>query len=108
MALKLLAYGCSASAFTDYFQMGETTARECLLRLTCILSSHPDVTSVYLRSMTRAYTRRVSAINQEQHGIAGMIGSLDCMHVSWKSCPVAWQGHSRQGKETYNSSRGYV
>ena len=27
MALKLLAYGASASAFQDYFQMGETTAQ---------------------------------------------------------------------------------
>jgi Plant transposon protein len=29
-----------------------------------------------------------------------MFGSLDCMHVPWKNCPVAWQG-SHSGKEGY-------
>lgn len=33
MALKLLvAYGCSPSAFQDYFQMSEGMARICLLK----------------------------------------------------------------------------
>jgi hypothetical protein len=35
-----------------------------------------------------------------QHGVAGMVGSLDCMHVGWKNCPVAWQGQE-QGKEGF-------
>ena len=96
--LKLVGYGCTPSAFMDYFQMGETTARQCLLRLCTILSSHPDFTSIYLRTMSRSDAKKVSQLHKEQHGVSGMIGCLDCMHVSWKNCPVAWQGQTT-GKE---------
>ena len=98
MGLKLMAYGCSPSAFMDYFQMGETAARQCLLRLCTVLSSHPDLTSVYLRAMSRNDARNISRLHEEQHGVSGMIGCLDCMHVLWKNCPVAWQGQTT-GKE---------
>jgi hypothetical protein len=97
MALKLIAYGCSPSAFQDYFQMSETTARLCLLKFCRIVSTDESVTSIFARRMTRADARRVSALHEAQHGAAGMIGSLDCMHVGWKNCPVAWQG-SQMGK----------
>ena len=83
MALKLVAYGCSPSAFLSYFQMSETTARKCYLKYCRIVSSDDDLQSVYGRSMTRSDARRVSALHQGRHGIAGMIGSLDCMHVRW-------------------------
>ena len=94
MGLKLMAYGCSPSAFMDYFQMGETTARQCLLRLCSVLSSHPDIISVYLREMSQSDARKVVQLHEEQHGVSGMLGCLDCMHVSWKNCPVAWQGQT--------------
>jgi hypothetical protein len=98
IALKLLAYGCSASAFLDYFQMGETTARESMLRLCNVLSSNHELLEIYLRPMSRADARQISAVHEEQHGVQGMVGSLDCMHVGWKNCPVAWQGQTA-GKE---------
>jgi hypothetical protein len=31
------------------------------------------------------------AINKAR-GFPGMFASLDCMHWTWKTCPVAWQG----------------
>ncbi len=97
MALKLIAYDCSASAFQDNFQMSITTARLCLLKFCRIISTDDSLLSVFARAMTRSDARKVSAVHEEIHGIAGMLGSLDCMHVFWKNCPVAWQG-SQTGK----------
>lgn len=48
--------------------------------------------------MTRADARNVSELHRAVHGVEGMVGSLDCMHVQWKNCPVAWQGQF-EGKE---------
>ncbi len=47
--------------------------------------------------MTRSDARRLSALHEAIHGVVGMIGSLDCLHVGWKNCLVAWQG-SNTGK----------
>lgn len=99
IALKMLAYGTSGSAFVDYFQMGKTTAQLCYMSLVRVVSN-PDgeLSSVYLRNMTRSDARKASALHNEMHGVAGMIGSLDCMHVVWRCCPKGWQGQY-SGKE---------
>ena len=34
----------------------------------------------------------------EEFGLDGCVGCLDCMHVHWRTCPVAWQGQ-HDGKE---------
>ena len=98
MALKLLAYGCSPSAFQDYFQMGESTANKCLKYFTDIISSDYSINNNYLRQMNREDAKRTSQLHEEIHGLPGMIGSLDCMHVYWRSCPTAWQGQYQGGK----------
>jgi hypothetical protein len=102
MALQLLAYGCSPTTFQAYYQMGVTTAQLCLKNFCKSLVQDLELRSTYLREMTRADARRVSAMHHMQHGVAGMVGSLDCMHVGWKNCPVAWQGqeHGKEGFPT--------
>ncbi len=48
--------------------------------------------------MTKADARRVLQLHFFKHGIHGMLGWLDCMHVIWKNGPVALQG-AFTGKE---------
>jgi hypothetical protein len=92
MALKVVAFGCSPMAFVDYFQMSDSTGRSSLLKFCKIVSNDESLNSVFRRNMTRSDARRVCQLHEKQHGVAGMIGSLDCMHICWKNCPVAWQG----------------
>ena len=98
MALKVLVYGNSPSAFLDFFQISKTTARHCVQNLTTILSQSNDVRELYLRSITRGDARQAASLHERIHGVPGKIGSMDCIHVAWQTCPVGWQGQFK-GKE---------
>ncbi len=41
-------------------------------------------------------------MHHEVHDIRGMVGSLDCSHLVWGNCPVAYHGHykGKEGKST--------
>jgi hypothetical protein len=99
MALKCLAFGVPPRAFQVYFQMDYTTVHVCLKKFCKILSSNDDRhKAVYCHQMSRADARRLSNMCSYHHGVPGMVGSLDCMHVGWRLCPVALQGQF-EGKE---------
>ena len=98
IALKCLAYGVSSSAFQDYFQMSESTGQKCIKRFTMAIAQDQDLKAHYLRPLNRVDARRVVQHHLDQHGVAGMIGSLDCMHLVWRTCPMAWHGQFK-GKE---------
>jgi len=42
----------------------------------------------YLRRPTRQDLKRLLRIGE---GFSGIIGSIDCMHWEWQSCPTAWK-----------------
>jgi len=46
----------------------------------------------YFGGMTPADARIVERYHHDVHGVAGMIGSLDCLHFVWGNCPVAHHG----------------
>jgi Plant transposon protein len=97
-ALQMLAFGVSPSALLHYYQMGETTARLGFKKLCKIMAHSPALRARYFRKMTRSDAMKVSDLHHRVHGVQGMVGSLDCMHVVWKNCPIVWQG-SYSGKE---------
>lgn len=78
-ALKQLAYGISPHAFLDYFQMGETTARKCVIRFAAAVTSSEDLVHRFFRPMSKTDAQNICKLHRLQHGIEGMVGSLDCM-----------------------------
>jgi hypothetical protein len=68
VALKTLAFGVSAIAFTDYFQMGETTAQNCLKYFCQCIRANAQLQQRFMRPMNREDARRVSAMHHAQHG----------------------------------------
>ena len=54
---KMVCYGVSWSAFRDYFQMGESTARLCMSKLCRGIYDCDEITDIYLRSISKADVR---------------------------------------------------
>jgi len=78
--------------------MGESTAMMCVKKVTKLMSSSTEFRSRFLPAITPADAKRLEALHHKQHGVRGMIGSLDCSHFLWGNCPVAFHGQF-QGKE---------
>jgi hypothetical protein len=95
--LKYLSYSCSVNTFCDYFQVGESTAMKAVKVFIKELSNSPLLVECF-GVMPPTDARRVECYHRDVHGVAGMIGSLDCSHSVWGNCPVAHHGQY-QGKE---------
>jgi hypothetical protein len=55
----------------------------------------------YLRVPDAVDLKNISILHQKSHGVDGMFGSLDCLHIGcWKNCPKAWQASFKSGKES--------
>jgi hypothetical protein len=88
-ALRQLAYGSSGDAVDEYLRMGESTARKCMKRFcSAVIKAYKDE---YLRRPNEEDIKRLQEVGRDR-GFPGMLGSLDCMHWTWKSCPTAWHG----------------
>lgn len=94
-AIRMLAYGNAADSVDEYMKVAETTLLE-ILRKFCenIVSLYGDR---YLRSPDENDVAKLMNENGKR-GFPGMLGSIDCMHWTWKNCPVAHAGQY-QGKE---------
>jgi hypothetical protein len=86
-ALCMLAYGIPADFVDDHLAMGESQAIMCVKRFAVGIVQVFD--EEYLRSPTAEDVARLLEMNKAR-GFPGMLGSIDCMHWSWKNCPKAW------------------
>ncbi len=84
LALKILGFGVSPAAFQDYFEMGISTAHMYLKCFCYLLANDPTLNGVYHQQMSHADAKRLSEMHSFHHGIPGMVGSIDCMHVGWR------------------------
>jgi hypothetical protein len=95
LPLKTFAYGVPPHTFIDYFQMSESLARTSCEEFCSALKTL--YAEEYLRVPTAADLRNIVKLHKAIHGIHGIFGALDCMHIGWKNCPVAWQGNFKSG-----------
>jgi hypothetical protein len=82
--MRILAYGAPADAHDDYLRMSESTAIECIYKFCRAMVGHFG--KYYLRGPTEAET---AMAQNAARRFPGMLGSIDCMHWSWKNCPFA-------------------
>lgn len=82
-AMRVIAYGIPA----DY--ASEDTTIESVRRFAKVIIR--VFGPVYLHAPNEEDTKKLMAAN-EKRGWPGMLGSVDCMHWTWKNCPKAWHG----------------
>ena len=85
----MLAYGISADLVDDHLAMGESQAIMCVKRFAVGIVQ--VFGQEYLRSPNVEDAARLLEMNKAC-SFPSMLGSIDCMHWSWKNCPKAWHG----------------
>jgi Plant transposon protein/Ulp1 protease family, C-terminal catalytic domain len=106
LPLKCLAFGVSCTAFIDHFSMSWSFGKECCTRFNEKFEEMFE--EEFLRLPTATDLRRIVALHKHQHGVDGMLGSLDCMHTKWKKCPVAWQAGFKGSKQKSGTSNATI
>jgi hypothetical protein len=88
-AMRVLAYGVPADYTDEYLRIGVQTTTDSVRRFAkLVIRLYGDL---YLRAPNEEDTKRLMEMN-EKRGWPGMLGSLDCMHWTWKNCPKSWHG----------------
>jgi len=72
--------------------MGDGTAHICMSKQTQCIVDCPEIVDAYIRKMSKQDMKNVTRLHKEEHGIGGMLGSLDMMQVSWGNYSTAWKG----------------
>uniref|UniRef100_A0A453J9E7 DDE Tnp4 domain-containing protein n=1 Tax=Aegilops tauschii subsp. strangulata TaxID=200361 RepID=A0A453J9E7_AEGTS len=88
-ALRMLTYGILVDLADDHLAMGESQAIMCVKRFAVGVVQVFD--PEYLRAPNAEDASRLLEMNKAR-GFPGMLGSIDCMHWSWKNCSKAWHG----------------
>ena len=80
-AQKLICYGSSFSAFKDYCQMGESTARLCMSKLCRGIVECDEISAYYLRTPSQRDARYICNLHKRVHGVDGLLGFLDVLFI---------------------------
>jgi hypothetical protein len=102
--MKMICYGVSFSAFSDYYQMGESTAKLCYNKLCQGIIKYPAISDYSLRYPLKSDARRIVSLHKSVYGIDGCLGCLHVTKIHWAACPKAWKGQF-EGKEGYPTIR---
>jgi len=92
---RVLAYGESYDRADEYVRYSRSTIATGVKLFTEFMVD--DFGPLYLRPPTRREIESILARNSER-GLPGCLGSLDCSHWEWSSCPKARAG-TYQGRD---------
>ena len=84
VALKHHGYGCAMNAWIDYLQMGEQTGCLCVEMFCKTTVQRTTLHDQYLQPYTSADMQHVLGLHKHVHGVLGVLGLLDCLHIHWK------------------------
>jgi hypothetical protein len=101
--LKLIAYGNASRSYMDYHQMATNTFTEALKGFFRAVRADKELQGHFMRAPDAQDVKRITEQHERIHGVPGMLGSIDCLHVYWKNCPVGWQGQFKNGRYKYSS-----
>ena len=90
LPLKCLAFGVPTHTFRDYFQLSSTMATACFYQF--VEDMQKVYGDTYLALPTASQLKSIVNLHKVQHGVPGMVGSLDCMHCKWIKCPKVYHG----------------
>ena len=93
---KMLCYGVSSTAFNYDFQMGETTSRYCLSKLTRTLVRCHELADIYLWKPSQFHARKIVKLHKQVHKIPGMTGYLEVTKVHWRTVPMLSNGSFKE------------
>lgn len=88
-SLHMMAYNSPADALEEYFRLAESTAMESFERFINFIVI--EYGPVYLGQLSPEELERLLQ-EQQQRGLPGCYGSLDCTHFRWSGCPTAFHG----------------
>ncbi|XP_071683465.1 uncharacterized protein [Lolium perenne] len=89
VAMHCLAYGAPPDTTNDYLRIAESTCSRTLYRFcrAFIAVFVKDYLTAPRADDTTRILEHIAA-----RGFPGMLGTIDCMHWSWKNYPFSWQG----------------
>jgi hypothetical protein len=82
----MLDYGIPDDYVDEYMRIGETIAIKSLEKFVNVMVS--IYSNEYLRSLNIDDVARLLEVGKSR-GFPRMLGSIDCMHWTWKNCPSA-------------------
>lgn len=95
--LRVLAYGSSADAYDESFQIAESTLLQSVKEFASMIVQ--KFGAMYLnRPPRQEELDRILNINNNR-GFPGLVGCWDCKHFRWKNCPIYLAGqYTGKGK----------
>jgi hypothetical protein len=95
----MLEYGGPTDLLDDHLKMGESAILKTMKEFaSTIISVYGNE---YLRSPESNEVEHILQLNKAR-GFPGVIGSIDCIHWEWSTCPTGWAGMYKgyKGKPT--------